>query len=106
MPLLQCVAGVEQLGERPRLRPDQLVDRPGGDRGLAQGRNLGGLVALCMLAQLAGELSAPGHELLERGAVELVEVHAVVMVPARDPHPERRQSRYQCWAWVSGLKRR
>ena len=69
------VAGAEQVLDGAALGPDQLVDGPGGHRGLAQGRHFGGILATALLAQGLCELRALGNETIERNPVEIVDIH-------------------------------
>jgi hypothetical protein len=69
---LKLIAGFEQGRDRAALRPDELVDRPRGDRWLAEARDLGCLLAPPLTAQRFGKRSAFRYELIEREPVEIV----------------------------------
>ena len=73
--LAQPVAGREELADRVALRAHELVDRPRGDRRLAQRRHLRRLVAALVGAQRLGQRAALGDEAVQRQAVEVVGLH-------------------------------
>jgi hypothetical protein len=84
----QLVSGGEQLRDRRALRADELIDRPGCDRWLAQARDRGRLIAASVRAQRAGQRATLRDEALERQAVE-VRLRCV----APSPTARRRASR-------------
>jgi hypothetical protein len=74
LPREQLLSGREQLLRALRLVPRELVDRPDRDRGLPQRRDTVRLIRLAGLLEPLREVVAGGRELLERTAVEVVEL--------------------------------
>ena len=69
------VAGLVQFGHGATLGADQLVDRPGRKRRLAQSRHRLGLFTLTRLPQRFGQRGPLGDEALEGKPVEIVSIH-------------------------------
>jgi hypothetical protein len=76
--LLRGTQGVPRRKQRldvADLRPDDLVDRPGGHGRLLEGGNLARLLATSLGPERLGQRRPLQDELLERQPVELIDVH-------------------------------
>src|SRR5438874_1413522 len=69
--LAQAVAGLEEEVDLPSVPPRELVERPGGDRGLPQLRERLGALAVAGFAERLRQPRALGDELLQVGGLEL-----------------------------------
>ena len=67
------MAGVEEEVDLPAVPPRELVERPGGDRGLPQLRERLGALAVAGVAERLLQPRALGDELLQVGGIELVD---------------------------------